>query len=72
MLTQIITNPIETPRGYKNPHAGIPRRGPLSQLFGALYLKPLDDAFDKSDVVYSRFQDDIIIRGRPPGMAYAE
>src|SRR5580704_11730027 len=31
MLEQIITNPIETPRGYKNPNTGIALRGPLSQ-----------------------------------------
>lgn len=46
MLENIITNPIETPRGYKNPSNGIALRGPLSQFFSALYLKPLDDAFD--------------------------
>jgi RNA-directed DNA polymerase len=44
MLEQIITNPIETPRGYKNPDTGIALRGPLSQFFSAIYLKPLDDA----------------------------
>ena len=31
MLEQIIRNPIETPRGYKNPDNGIALRGPLSQ-----------------------------------------
>jgi len=46
MLTEIIQNPIETSWGYKNPLHGIPLRGPLSQLFSALYLKPLDDAFN--------------------------
>ena len=30
MLEQIIINPIETPRGYKNPDHGIALRGPLS------------------------------------------
>ncbi len=52
MLERIIVNPIETPRGYKNPDTGIALRGPLSQFFSALYLKPLDDAFDEMDVAY--------------------
>ncbi len=61
MLEQIIINPIETPRGYKNPVIGIALRGPLSQFFSAIYLKPLDDAFDNMDVTYIRYQDDLII-----------
>lgn len=61
MLENIITNPIDAPRGYKNPVHGIALRGPLSQFFSALYLKPLDDAFDKMDVTYVRFQDDLLI-----------
>lgn len=61
MLENIIKNPIETPRGYKNPDYGIALRGPLSQFFSALYLKPLDDAFNTMDVTYLRYQDDIII-----------
>lgn len=61
MLENIIKNPIETPKGYKNPDNGIALRGPLSQFFSALYLKPLDDAFDTMDVVYLRYQDDVII-----------
>ena len=58
MLEAIITNPIETPRGYKNADHGIALRGPLSQFFSGIYLKPLDDAFDNMDVSYFRFQDD--------------
>ena len=61
MMENIIKNPIETPRGYKNPDYGIALRGPLSQFFSALYLKPLDDSFDAMDVTYLRYQDDIII-----------
>ncbi|WP_084602185.1 reverse transcriptase domain-containing protein [Legionella fallonii] len=61
MLENIVRNPIETPRGYKNPDHGIALRGPLSQFFSALYLKPRDDAFDMMDVAYLRYQDDIII-----------
>lgn len=61
MLEQVITNPIETPRGYKNSDHGIALRGPLSQFFSGLFLKPLDDAFDTMDVTYLRYQDDILI-----------
>lgn len=61
MLENIITNPIETPRGYKNAWNGIALRGPLSQFFSGIYLKPLDDAFDNMNVTYLRYQDDIII-----------
>ena len=61
MLKQIIINPIETPRGYKNADHGIALRGPLSQFFSGIYLKPLDDAFLTMDVTYLRYQDDILI-----------
>lgn len=61
MLKAIITNPIETPRGYKNADHGIALRGPLSQFFSGIYLKPLDDVFDNMDDSYFRFQDDVLI-----------
>ena len=56
VLENIIKNPIETPRGFKNSDNGIALRGPLSQFFSALYLKPLDDAFDSMEVTYLRYQ----------------
>jgi retron-type reverse transcriptase len=61
MLINIINNPIDTPYGYKNPDHGIALRGPLSQFFSGIYLKPLDDAFNNMDVTYLRYQDDILI-----------
>jgi RNA-directed DNA polymerase len=61
MLSNIITNPIDTPFGFKNPSRGIALRGPLSQLFSALYLEPLDCAFDAMNVTYVRYQDDYLI-----------
>ena len=61
MLEEIISNPIDTPYGYKNPFNGIALRGPLSQFFSGIYLKPLDDAFNEMDVTYIRYQDDILI-----------
>ena len=54
MLKDIITNPIETANGLRNPIRGIALRGPLSQFFSGIYLKPLDDAFDKMQVSYLR------------------
>ncbi|OGT34676.1 MAG: reverse transcriptase [Gammaproteobacteria bacterium RIFCSPHIGHO2_02_FULL_39_13] len=61
MLKNIINNPIDTPYGYKNPDYGIALRGPLSQFFSGIYLKPLDDVISKMDVTYLRYQDDILI-----------
>lgn len=61
MLKEVIINPIETPRGYKNADHGIALRGPLSQFFSGIYLKPLDQAFDGMDVSYLRYQDDVLI-----------
>lgn len=60
MLSNIVTNPIDTFRGTRNPSHGIALRGPLSQFFSALYLKPLDDALSAMDIIYVRYQDDII------------
>jgi retron-type reverse transcriptase len=62
MLEPIITNPIETANGYKNPDHGISLRGPLSQFFSTLFLKPLDNTYDKMDVAYIRYQDDLIVQ----------
>lgn len=60
MLKNIITNPIDTPGGTRNPSHGIALRGPLSQFFSALYLKPLDDSLSDMNIHYLRFQDDLI------------
>jgi len=61
MLARVIDNAIETPRGYKNSGHGVAFRGPLSQFFSAIFLKPLDDAFNSMGVQYFRYQDDILI-----------
>lgn len=60
MMEEVINNAIETPRGYKNPTTGIALRGPLSQFFSAIYLKPLDDALSQMNITYIRYQDDLI------------
>lgn len=61
MLVSIIENPIDAPCGFLNPYTGIALRGPLSQFFSGLYLKPLDDVMQKMDLTYRRYQDDILI-----------
>ena len=61
MLENIIRNPIDTPNGCKNPSQGIALRGPLSQFFSGIYLKPLDDALSNMSVTYLRFQDDVLV-----------
>ncbi len=61
MLEEIIRNPIDTPKGCKNPIQGLALRGPLSQFFSGLFLKKLDDAFDFNTVDYLRYNDDILI-----------
>jgi hypothetical protein len=44
------------------PKIGIPLRSSLSPFFGALYLKPLDEAFEKkAGIYYVRYMDDVII-----------
>ena len=61
-LEAIITAPIDDRARLLTPTSGIPRRSPLSPFFGALYLSPLDQAFEnQSNVFYLRFMDDIVI-----------
>jgi hypothetical protein len=40
---------------------GLPMGSPLSPLFSALYLRPLDEAMAKENIIYCRYQDDIIL-----------
>ena len=61
MLENIIKNPIETPRGYKNADHGIALRGPLSQFFSGIFLKKLDDTFANAGIHYFRYQDDLLV-----------
>jgi len=57
----MIPQAYNTPRGYKNPDHGIALRGPLSQFFSGIYLKPLGDAFAAMDVTCLRYQDDVLV-----------
>ena len=61
-LEDIINIPIINDAIIFSPDKGIPRRSSLSPFFGALYLSPLDQSFDKiKGVCYLRFMDDIVI-----------
>ena len=64
-LGSIIHIPIIDEGVYHRPQKGIARRSSLSPFFGALYLSPLDQAFEKTTgTFYARYQDDIIILTR--------
>ena len=59
---QIIHHTVYDAGNYRTPTQGIPMRSSLSPLLGALYLKPLDEAFSNRDnVFYVRYMDDIFI-----------
>ncbi len=46
----------------RHSNKGIPRRSSISPFFGALYLSPLDRAFEKQKgIFYVRYMDDIVI-----------
>jgi RNA-directed DNA polymerase len=61
-LIDIINIPIIKFATFFTPDKGIPTRSSLSNFFSALYLKPLDVAFEKiQGVYYFRFVDDILI-----------
>ena len=54
--------PIDRGGWYEHPKKGIPIRSSLSGFFAALYLKPLNNAFDlRDDLFYCRYNDDILI-----------
>ena len=63
LINQIIKNYVEYKGVYKrNLVKGIPLGVSTSCIFGALYLKELDEYFqDKKDMYYQRFVDDIIV-----------
>ena len=61
-LEDIITIPIIKNAVFFTPSHGIPIRSSLSPFFGALYLSPLDAAFEGvNGVFYVRYMDDLII-----------
>lgn len=61
-LEQIINIPIIKDGNVNTPTKGIHRRSSISPFFGALYLSPLDKAFESAHgICYIRFMDDVLI-----------
>jgi len=46
---------------YRDVQQGIPLGCSLSPLMGAVYLKPLDEAMEKTGLFYARFMDDWVV-----------
>lgn len=61
LLIQVIRRTVELGGTFRNIRRGIGRGSPLSPLFAALYLKPLDDIMDQSGIAYVRYMDDWVI-----------
>lgn len=61
LLVQVVKRSVEYGGLYHDIPRGIGRGSPLSPLFGALYLKPLDDALDQAGFQFVRYMDDILI-----------
>jgi RNA-directed DNA polymerase len=61
LLAQVIQRSVEWGGTFRSVHRGIGRGSPLSPLFAALYLKPLDDAMGKAGIAYVRYMDDWVI-----------
>ena len=60
-LWQVIHRTVESGGNYRDITHGIARGSPVSPILGALYLKELDDSFDKEGLFYLRYMDDIVI-----------
>jgi hypothetical protein len=61
-LRDVVTIGIDNNAVLSLPTKGIPRRSSLSPFFGALYLTPLDRAFEsRKGIFYARYMDDIVI-----------
>ncbi|MFT5610884.1 MAG: hypothetical protein ACI9WC_003241 [Arenicella sp.] len=61
LLTQVILRTDEWRGTFKTINRGVGRRSPLSPLFAAVYLKPLDDAMDQVRLSYVRYVDDWVV-----------
>ena len=57
----IIDIPYDEGGNVYTPEKGIPTGSSLSPFFAAVYLKPLDAAFNNKSVFYVRYMDDILI-----------
>jgi len=59
---QVIFHAIDNGGNVTVPEKGIPRRSSLSPFLGALYLSPIDRAFEnRQGIFYVRYMDDFII-----------
>lgn len=61
LLHQAIARTVERGGLYWDIRQGISRGCPLSPLLGALYLRALDERFNRMDVYYVRYMDDILV-----------
>jgi len=61
LIHQYLCRTVCFGENYRDVTRGISLGCPLSPLMGALYLKPLDDAVEKTGLFYSRFMDDWVI-----------
>jgi RNA-directed DNA polymerase len=61
LLTQVIRRTVEWGGTFKTINRGVGRGSPLSPLFAAVYLKPLDDAMDQAGLSYVRYMDDWVV-----------
>lgn len=65
LLAQVIQRTVEWGGAFKDIRRGIGRGSPLSPLFAAVYLKPLDDVMEreikKQGIAYVRYMDDWIV-----------
>ena len=63
-LCQVIRRTVEYGGLFREIRQGISRGCPLSPLFGGLYLKELDQQFERQGLFYLRYMDDILILTR--------
>lgn len=61
LLWQYLKRTVRYGENYRDVSRGISLACPLSPLVAALFLKPLDDAMQGTDIFYVRFMDDWIV-----------
>jgi hypothetical protein len=61
LIWQYLKHSVYSGGNYEDVEHGISLGCPLSPLMAALYLKPLDDLFEDSELFYARFMDDWVI-----------
>jgi len=61
LVEQYVRRTVDDGGIYRDVQRGIPLGCSLSPLMGAVYLKPLDDAMQKTGLFYARFMDDWVV-----------